>query len=44
MQEQLRKNVRIAKALNDNIFTYKDFASVINVSENRVLQFFKWLL
>lgn len=37
MQEQLRKDVRIAKALNDNMFTYKDFASVIDVTENRIL-------
>ena len=29
MQEQLRKKVRIAKALNGNTFTYKDFAGVI---------------
>lgn len=37
MQEQLRKDVRIAKALNDNTFTYKDFASVIDITENRFL-------
>ena len=44
MQEQLRKNVRIAKAMNENLFTYKDFAVVIDITENRFLQFFKWLL
>lgn len=37
MQEQLRKKVRIAKALNGNTFTYKDFAGVIDISENRFL-------
>lgn len=37
MQEQLRKKVRVAKALNGNAFTYKDFAGVIDISENRFL-------
>lgn len=39
MQEQLRKNVRLAKALNDNEFTYKDFASVIDITENGFYNF-----
>lgn len=37
MQEQLRKNVRIAKAINDNDFTYRDFANAIDITENRIL-------
>lgn len=37
MQEQLRKKVRVAKALNGNAFKYKDFAGVIDISENRFL-------
>ena len=37
LQEELRKDVRIAKALAENLFTYKDFAEVIGITENRLL-------
>ena len=38
-QEELRKNVKIAKALNDDIL-YKDFADYLNIDHN---SFYNWL-
>ena len=38
-QEKIRKLVKIAKALNDDIY-YKDFADYIDVSEHG---FYNWL-
>lgn len=39
MQEQLRKEVRLAKALNDDIY-YKDFAEFLDITEHA---FYNWL-
>lgn len=38
-QEDLRKKVRLAKALNDDIF-YKDFAEYLEITE---YSFYNWL-
>jgi DNA-binding transcriptional regulator YiaG len=38
-QEELRKQVKIVKALNDDIY-YKDFAMYLNINEN---SFYNWL-
>ena len=38
-QEELRKKVRIAKALNEDIF-YKDFAEYLEITE---YSFYNWL-
>lgn len=38
-QEFLRKQVKIAKALNDDIF-YKDFADYLEITEH---SFYNWL-
>ena len=40
MQETLRKQVKIAKAENDDIFNYKDFAEAIDITSN---SFSNWL-
>ena len=40
IQENLRKNCKLAKALNDDIFTYKDFAEAIDIDHN---SFYNWL-
>lgn len=39
-QNFLRKNCKVAKALNDDIFTYKDFADAIEIDHN---SFYNWL-
>ena len=38
-QDELRKQVRIAKACNDDIY-YKDFAAYLDITEN---SFYNWL-
>lgn len=38
-QEKYRKQVKMAKALNDDIY-YKDFAEYLEISEN---SFYNWL-
>ena len=38
-QDELRKQVKLAKALNDE-YTYKDFAEAIEISEG---SFYNWL-
>ena len=39
MQEKLRKDVKIARAVNEE-WTYKEFAEVINITPN---SFYNWL-
>ena len=39
MQDNLRKKVKLAKALNDDIY-YKDFAEYLEISEHA---FYNWL-
>lgn len=39
MQQNLRKNVKIAKACNDDIY-YKDFAEYLEITEHA---FYNWL-
>ena len=38
-QEKIRKKVKLAKALNEDIY-YKDFAEYLNISEH---SFYNWL-
>ena len=38
-QDKIRKKVKLAKALNDDIY-YKDFAEYLNVTEH---SFYNWL-
>lgn len=39
-QDFLRKQVKVAKALNDEDFTYKDFAAAIDITDH---SFYNWL-
>lgn len=39
-QDFLRKQVKVAKALNDDDFTYKDFAAAIGITDH---SFYNWL-
>ena len=39
MQDELRRQVRLAKAMNEE-YTYKDFAEAIEISEG---SFYNWL-
>lgn len=40
MQELLRKKTKIARALNDNLFTYKDIAQYLEINSH---SFYNWL-